>query len=427
MKIVLIGAGSFVFAPSVMHDAIVEHRLKGLHLALVDPQIEMAKLMAGVGRQMALMVDLKIELTVHADWTNALAGADFVICCAAVQLQRRFAMDVGIIGRLAPGHLVTEFGGIHGISYTFRQIALIKGLTADMRRVCPSAWLLCSSNPLPRVCQAAHELGIHTAGFCSNSMGGYGLIGHILCQHRESFPWPQAVQHYEVVMAGLNHITFTLALMERDTGRDVLADFMAQARRQGGFDHRTGMLVEETGYWPPNGEGHMRDFLPPDAQSWPLDLASHGTGEERAERLHALREVSAGTRAWEPLLEHRAWEKPMDFVAGLSGVAPAQFHALNLVNEGQLVDLPRGAFVETPARVTASGPVPRTLRMPDAVARLSRPIAELNGLIVQAALTNRRDLLDAAVELDPTILDKSAGHAALDACLAAHADLIGSV
>jgi alpha-galactosidase len=427
MKIVLIGAGSFVFAPSLMHDAIIEHRLEGLHLALVDPQVEMAELMAGIGRQMAKAVELQVEVTAHAHRLDCLAGADFVICCAAVQLQRRFAMDVEIIHRLAPGHLVTEFGGIQGLSYSLRQIALIKGLAADMHRLCPSAWLLCSANPLPRVCQAAHELGIPTAGFCSNSMGGYGLIGQILRNQGESFPWTKTVRRYEAVMAGLNHISFTLALLERETGRDVLADFIAQAGRQGAFDHRTGLLIAETGYWPPNGEGHMRDFLPPDAKSWPLELASHGTDAERAERLRTLREAAAGTRPWEPLLEHRAWEKPMDFVAGLSGLAPTHFHALNLVNDGQLPELPMGVFVETPASISSKGPIPRTLRLPKTVARLSRPIAELNGLIVQAGLTLRRDLMYTAVELDPTILDKSAGRTALDACLAAHADLIGSV
>jgi alpha-galactosidase/6-phospho-beta-glucosidase family protein len=427
MKIVLIGAGSFVFAPSILHDAIVEHRLERVHLALVDPNVEMAELMAGIGRQMARAADLKVEVTAHGDRLDCLAGADFVICCAAVQLQRRFAMDVEIIHRLAPGHLVTEFGGIQGLSYSLRQIALIKGLAADMHRVCPSAWLLCSANPLPRVCQAAHELGIPTAGFCSNSMGGYGLIGQILRQENESFPWTRTVRRYEAVMAGLNHISFTLALLERETGRDVLADFIAQASRQGAFDHRTGLLIAETGYWPPNGEGHMRDFLPPDEHSWSLELASHGTDEERAERLRTLRAAAAGTSPWKPLLEHRAWEKPMDFVAGLSGIAPAHFHALNLVNDGQLPDLPTGVFVETPASVSFKGPTPRKVSLPGAVARLSRPIAELNGLIVEAGLTLRRDLMYTAVELDPTILDKAAGRTALDACLKAHADLIGSV
>ena len=38
MKIVLIGAGSFVFAPSVLHDAIIDPRLAE-HAIAIDPAI----------------------------------------------------------------------------------------------------------------------------------------------------------------------------------------------------------------------------------------------------------------------------------------------------------------------------------------------------------------------------------------------------
>ena len=190
-----------------------------------------------------------------------------VICCAAVELQRRFAMDVAIIRRYYPEHLITEFGGVQGISYSLRQIAMIKKLAEAMRRLCPNAWLLSSSNPLPRVCQAAHQMGIHTAGFCSNSMGGHHLIGRVLHGWDEDYPWPQAVARYEAVMAGINHFTFTLSLRERASGRELLAEFIARARQQNGFEPHTAELVQQTDCWPANGDAHMQDFLPPNAAS----------------------------------------------------------------------------------------------------------------------------------------------------------------
>src|SRR5690348_2670426 len=49
-KTVLIGAGSFVFGPSMLSQTLLEHRLDDLHLALVDVDGEVAELMAGVGR-----------------------------------------------------------------------------------------------------------------------------------------------------------------------------------------------------------------------------------------------------------------------------------------------------------------------------------------------------------------------------------------
>lgn len=425
MKICLVGCGSFVFGPSVLHDALLEHRLPDLDLALVDPNIEMAQLMAGLGRQMSKSVGGKARLTAHAHWSQALAGADFVICAAAAQLHRRFATDVEIIRRHSPGHVVTEFGGVQGISYSLRQIGLIASLAADMRRLCPRAWLLCSSNPLPRVCQAARELGIPTAGFCSNSMGGYGLVGRLMLGAEESFPWPVATTKFQMTAAGVNHFTFVLKLTNLSGGADVLGEFLAKARAAGALEPRTGELAARTGCWPPNGDAHMCDFLPPDGRHAGLHAASHGTAEERQARLAELRLAAAGQGGWDGLLAHRAWEKPVDLVAAMAGGRPARFHSLNLVNRGQIPNLPQGVFVETPASADAAGPVADPTPLPEAVARVSEPVARLTHLIVRAALERRRDLVHAAVEADPTIQDKAGGIAAMDDCLAAHADLVG--
>ena len=424
MKIVVVGAGSFVFAPSVLYDAIAVHRLSELHVALVDPNRQMADLMAGLGRRMARDEKVTATVTSHADWREALDGTDFVICCAAAQLQRRFDTDVEIIRRRAPGHLVTEFGGVQGISYTLRQIALIESLATDMRRICPKAWLLCSSNPLPRVCQAAHELGIRAAGFCSNSMIGYGLVGKLMLDRDEDFPWTETIRCYDAVMAGMNHITFMLSLRNRADGRDTMPEFLGRAKKLKAFTPVTAQLVEQTGCWTSNGDEHIRDFLVPSEYSRPMKMSSHGTPEERDAQIRLLRAAGEGNADWTPLLKHRAWEKPVDFAVALSGGRPAQFHSLNLVNEGQLPDLPNGVFVETPATVDRNGPAAAVFRLPDSVARLSRPMAELNQILVRAALTRQNGLLEEAIELDPTILDKAAGLAALEECLKAHSDLL---
>ena len=108
----------------------------------------------------------------------------------------------------------------------------------------------------------------------------------------------------------------------------------------------------------------------------------------------------------------------------VSGGRAATFHSLNLINAGQLPDLPAGVFVETPTVVDSQGAHPRRLRLPEPVVRLNRPQAEINDLIVQGALTSQMARLDEALELDPTVLDKAAGQQALRACIAAHPDVM---
>ena len=414
MRIAVIGAGSHVFGPSVLHGAIVEHRLAGAEIALIDVNREIVDLMAAIGRRVAHESGVNLTITAHTDRRAGIAGADFVICSAARDLQRRFAMDIEIIHRHVPGHLVTEFGGVQGISYSLRQIALIEEIVADMKALAPRAWLLNSANPLPRVCQAAHDLGVPTAGFCSNSMVGYHLIGKLMLGTEEWYPWPAARDRYEAVMAGVNHFTWLLQLIDRQTGADVTAEFRNRLRSALG-DSYTGLLFDETGYWPPNGDAHMRDFLPPNRQSVPLAEASHGTSEEREQRLVVLRNIAAGNRDWQSLLAHRAWEKPIDYIVGTG-----EFHSLNLSNCGQIPNLPPNVFVETPAQ----GRQPRHLPLPAPVAKYCTATAELTDVIVRAARQRSRALVHHAAELDPTILDKRAGIAALDECLRAHADIL---
>jgi alpha-galactosidase len=424
MKICLIGAGSFVFGPSVLYDAIIEHQIDGLHLALVDPRLEMAEIMVGLGQQMAISAGINVTITAHSEWRDALDGTDFVICCAAVELQRRFAMDVDLIHQHYPEHLITEFGGVQGISYSLRQIAMIRNLAKDMKAICPDAWLLTSANPLPRVCQAAHELGVRTAGFCNNSMGGYHLIGRMLQNLDENYPWPQATERYEAIMAGINHFTFALQLIDKSSSTDVLKDFISIAQQQNVFEPRTAELVKLTGCWPSNGDAHMRDFLIPNSDSTPLELTSHGTVSEREAHLASLKAAANGSGPWKPLLTHRAWEKPVDFAVAVNGGKKVKFHSLNLVNDGQLPDLPNGIFVETPTVVDADGPHPSHLLLPESVAKMSVLQAKINDIIVRASLTDDFSLLDEAIDLDLTVTDKQAGRRALKACLSAHDDLL---
>lgn len=92
---------------------------------------------AVIGQRMAHETGVDVTVSAHTERETGLAGADFVICSAARDMQRRFVMDVGIIGRLIPGHLVTEFGGVQGLSYSFRQMALIEEIAADIKRLAP--------------------------------------------------------------------------------------------------------------------------------------------------------------------------------------------------------------------------------------------------------------------------------------------------
>lgn len=426
MKIVLYGAGSHVFGPSMLHQIFVEHRFRGLEVALVDRNPDAVRLLAAVGRRLSGEAGSDAEITEHVDRRSALPRADFVVCAVAVDLHRRFATDREIAGRLCPGHPVTEFGGVAGISYSLRQIAMVRELTADMNALCPQARLLNAANPLPRVVQAAAEDGIETYGFCSVSRCAYGIVWELLTGRPLRHPFDAARRRWRLTLAGTNHFCWLLAVRECASGEDLLPELRRRLDAGATTGHPlVDRVFRETGFLLACPDNHVRDFLEPDANTTGAERTSHGSAEERAARVALLQRIADGS---EPVhaLPHEAWERPVDLIAGVTSTVPAALHSLNVPNLGGrvVVGLPAEVYVETAAVVDDAGVHPEPVRLPDAVLPLARRAAAVTAAIVAAARTRRRALLREAVNLDPTIRDKRAGWAAIEACLAAHADLI---
>ncbi|HEY3321999.1 MAG TPA: hypothetical protein VGP72_16145 [Planctomycetota bacterium] len=423
-KLAIIGAGSYVFGPSVLNDALFDHKLNDIELALMDVDGQVVELLAGVGRRMAREAGVDAALSAHTKLDSALDGADFVICCAARQLQTRFATDCRIIERYAPGHCATEFGGVSGISYSLRQIALIEEICSAMKRRCPDAWLLNSANPLPRVCQAAHELGIRTVGFCSVSISLYGTLWRVLTGDETRYPFAEGRESWRAVMAGLNHFSWLLALVDLNTGNDLLTDLRTDLLAKGTGAPRVDKEFRSTGYLLAVPDNHCCDFLAPDENSRPRAEASHGSEDQRAARLALLGEIARGETGFSEFLANPSWERPIDLVAALAFDKRMEFSSLNLINDGQIPNLPANVFVETPAVASRDGIVPEKLSLPQPILEHCTRTAKVTDAIVRAALQRRCSLVHEAAQLDPTIVDKAAGIRALDECLRAHADVL---
>lgn len=426
-RIAFVGAGSYVFGPALLHDLFVRNRLDDVELALIDVNRDAVELMAAVARRAVEGEGLRARVETATERPRALEGADFVVCSAAAQMQARFAEDCRIIAAHDPAHLATEFGGVAGISCSLRQMAMIDAVGADMRAACPRAWLLDVANPLPRVCQYAHESGIATAGFCSVSTQAHQSIWALLHGASIAHPFAASTQRYEATLAGVNHLCWLVRLIERETGADALPALReaASAGRSCG-NPRVDRLLRETGYLLATHDGHTHDFFAPmPGESVSLASTSHGSADQRDARLRLLRDVAEGREPHRRAFDKLAWEHPGDFIRAMVGGREVRLHSLNLVNRGQIPQLPGDVFVETACAVDGEGPRPDRVDLPPEVVPLTRRTAAVTDAIVRAARQRRRGLVHVAVEMDPLIVDKARGRAAVDDCLAAHADLIG--
>ena len=415
-KIVVIGAGSYVFGFGLLYDAIVDHRLNGASIHLVDLDLGLAKAMEGIGRRLARQHGVTIEFFTTADRCAALPGADFVTTSVATDLLRRWRIDRRIARKHGIHETSGECGSVSGLSRTVRDVPLVLSICRDMERLCPNATLLNVSNPLSRVVLAATRYTkIRTVGFCYVALGGWWALASLL-----GLP----TERIDALNAGLNHFSWFLEIRDRKTGENLYPRVRAEAGPET-ISPLALKYLKETGYFCPTGDAHMGEFVPFDPAISVEGGGHHGSPEEREQRRAMLQRMAAGLEDWQPLLTHRSWERPMDYVNAVVRDKLTRFDMLNVPNNGAIKGLSKDMIVEVPCDVDAKGARPRkTGSLPKPIARLCTPAAEAIHYAVEAAVKADLSLAHKAIDADPAITDKHAARAAFAEMLAAHADVL---
>lgn len=422
MKVVLIGAGSYVFGPTVLLDLLEKHRLPGCELALVDLNVEAAESLAAVGRRMARDLGLDNHITATADRRSALPGADFVILSASPQGAQRWAVDYELLKAAGMADQARECGGLGGLSNALRSISLAMDVCQDVEALCPQAMLLDVTNPMPRVVTAVNRYtAVRAYGFCNVAWGGPAGYDWLADQVE------RPVDEIEVRTAGLNHFSWLVSICDRSTGEDLYGSVEAAVRSGEGAEYTLlRRWLDRYGAVAAVGPGHAAEYLPfdPDAR-YATRPPYHGDAEQRRRRWETLRAAAAGRLSWRETLTGGSWEHPVDVAVALHTAAPLQVDMINLSNQGYLSDLPDGRIVEVPARV--EGGQVRGVEvgaLPGQAGELCALVSDVHERVAEGAVKGDRALLREAIEIDPAVTDKDAALRVLDEMLAAHADLL---
>ncbi|MDQ8737047.1 hypothetical protein [Paenibacillus sp. LHD-38] len=430
MKIVLIGGGSFVFAPTVLEDIIVKQRLTGCELVLVDPNLEAAEAMAAAARHIAGELKVAMRTSATSNRREALAGAQFVIISASVQGAHRWQIDYDILSALGMADQARECGGMGGLMNGFRSITLLMDICRDMEELCPEAWILDVTNPMPRVVTAvARYSTIRIAGFCNiayRGAEGYTFLPKLL---------GRKAADVSIVSAGLNHFAWLLQITDNATGEDLLPGLRAyieegswaeqdeETRRELRIMKR---WLEEYGAIAAGHADHHAEYLPPQRDiHYTTSPPYHGSAEERSRRMEELRQIGAGGVNWNSLFEHGSWEHPVLLELALHSGGELSLDILNVKNEGAIPGLPADRIVEVPVKVSNRTILPLAVpALPDKLLELCRAVSDVHELVAEAAVTGSREIAKLAIDADPAIVNKAVAYTALEQMLEAHADLL---
>jgi len=414
-KIAFIGAGSTVFVRNILGDVFHNPALKNAGVALmdIDPRrLDESRFV--VGRLMEL-AGAGGKLDCFTDRREALRDADFVVVafqiggyepCTVTDFEvcKRHGLEQTIGDTLGPG----------GIMRALRTIPHLWRLCEDMAEVCPGATMLNYVNPMAMNTWAMSEKFPHLrlVGLCHSVQGTIQELARDLDLD------PGDLRY---TCAGINHMAFYLTLeAKRENGAyesiypDLLAAYDAGRAPK---PHIVGNprcenivryeMLRKLGYFVTESSEHFAEYTPyfikpgrPDLierYKVPLDEYPKRCEEQIANWEKDL----AAFRNGEPVDLKESSEYAGVIMNSIWTGTPGVIYG-NVRNDGLIDNLPPGCCVEVPCRVDGNGIQPTAVgRIPSHLAALMQTNINVQTLLVEAVLTENRELIYHAALLDP--------------------------
>ena len=325
-RIVIVGAGGWVFPVELIRDILSFPALNGAELVLYDIDQPAAERTAVAARQLIEIGGLAATVQIPASLRAALAGADFVLTVFQVGGVRAYACDLEIPREYGIDQIVGDTLGPGGVFRGLRTIEALRVVAEAMPEICPGALLLNYTNPMSANIWATDLLGVRVIGLCHSVQNTSELLANEL-----------GVPHAEITWdcAGVNHTAWFTTYRRGDEDLIPLIRLVMRARH-----------IEGT-----------QPLLPRSDDPY-----------ESIERVRAeLMELTGyfHTESSHHASEYWAWFRKTPDLTG-TGVRPIRYGAL-----------------------------------PPACAALNEVQVAVQRLTVRAAMTGSRELVHAAVALDP--------------------------
>lgn len=438
--ITILGAASITFGTKVLTDMVNHSELDGAELRFVDVDEEHLGIYTEVARRLEQKLDHSFVITADTGRTRMLPQSDYVIVSVETSRYQLWNQDFELPRKLGSRQVSAELGGPGGLFHSLRQIPLHLEISRDIASLCPDAYVFVESNPLNRICFAMSRYGglKRVVGLCH----GVEVTTNFVIQPIIDVPGSDI----QTVAAGTNHLVWILDMRRQSTGEDLYPLLHEKLK---GYDPSveplSRKLFELYGYFPAPGDTHIGEYLP-FAHEYTL---YHQENLEAADRLNEqrwqhFREVAAGKRdiddyhtdetgihapenRFGKVVRPRSWVDTLVFpiMSSLVSNRSRRMPAVNVVNSGQISNLPSGFFVETPAFVDAGGiRAMQVGELPRELAHFNRRDIEQTELIAEAAVSGSRRLLLQAALADPIAESVTVTEKIVDAMLEAQKEFL---
>ncbi|GAB4160656.1 MAG: alpha-glucosidase/alpha-galactosidase [Candidatus Promineifilaceae bacterium] len=399
-KISFVGAGSTVFAKTLLGDILSFPELANAAICLHDIDAERLETTGIVARKLAATLGVAAAVELTTDRRRALDGADYVICMIQVGgYKPGTVIDFEIPRRYGLRQTIADTLGIGGIMRGLRTIPVLLDICADMAELCPDAWFLNYANPMAMNCWAISRASrIKTVGLCHSVQGTAAQLAY-------DMGVPAGEVNY--LCAGINHMAFYLKF-ERN-GQDLYPDIfrVVSNNKVPPYNKVRYDILTRLGYFVTESSEHFSEYVPWFIKRDRPDLITRYNIplDEYISRCELQIQGWEGLRAYlettETLPVERSGEYGSLIIHSLETGQPRVVYG-NVANTGLIDNLPAGCCVEVPCLVDKNGVQPTRIgALPPQLAALMQTNVNVQALTVEAALTRKRAHIYHAAMLDP--------------------------
>jgi alpha-galactosidase len=462
-KITFIGAGSTVFARNLLGDIFSFPELADSTISLFDIDAARLKTSEIVANNVARASEARPTIEATTDRRRALDGADYAICMIQVGgYKPSTVVDFEIPKKYGLRQTIADTLGIGGIMRGLRTIPVLLDMCRDMEELCPNVTFLQYVNPMAMNCWALSRAStINTVGLCHSVQGTAGELARDI---------DVPIDEINYICAGINHMAFYLKF-ERD-GQDLypLIHQVAAEGRVPDWNRVRYEMLKRLGYFVTESSEHFSEYTPffikrdrpdlierfnvpldeyitrcerqiaewesmrvaledPDSQA--ITRYEQAAREERLKRIAAKDPQRAAQlrQEWEEAQRanrrRHSGEYGSLIIHSMETGQPRVIYG-NVPNRGLIDNLPAGCCVEVPVLVDKSGLQPTKIGvLPPHLAALMQTNVNVQSLVVEAALTGKREHIYHAAMLDPhTAAELSLDQiwSLVDDLIAAHGD-----
>lgn len=373
IKIAYIGGGSKMWARVFMNDLALAEDLNG-EIALYDIDMAAAEINKRIGGHINAAPETvsKWDYTVCENIGEALDGADFVICSILPGTFDEMAADVHLPEEYGIYQSVGDTVGPGGVLRAMRTVPIYEGFAREIKAHCPDAWVINLTNPMTACTRTLYDVFPEIKAFgCCHEV--FHAKEFLCCVAEEELGIKRPTRQDIIIDAcGVNHFTWITEAWYEDTDLMKLLPGFIDKFYDKGYCERTGIapdgfhddpflygnkvkmdLFRRFGVLAAAGDRHLVEFMnnswyikdKADAEKWLYHLTTVDyRKKDQAEKIEHSRRIADGT---EKINVTRSDEEVVELMKALLGMIPAKVSNANVVNVGQMPDLPLGSVVET--------------------------------------------------------------------------------